>query len=469
MQNINHDGVKLILEKYFPYGFNRKLTREYKLFRLHAGEENITLPDYDSELEQAITDAGIYLCGMILPFSKELEESVGDAIQKIMDTKAEAVFYEQLMKELTPILNSHNIYTLDMFKAYLLARFDMLKFTDEYFTFHDMAGRNIVHEEIKRIWGERNAMPPDEIIKRLPYIPPARIKACLMSNPDFIPTADGTIFLMTRFIITPQEKQDIIDFVQRSCDSQGFASLVNIPCESVKYNNYELTGNGIYTAIFNTVLKGKFYRQHRILTATKSKLDITGVLRNYCRCRHECTVSEVEDYCREVADGMYMNWVLTALYDCLVRVEVNKFVSDSLLEFDTPEIDHVIHLIMKGRKFMPLKNIASFSAFPFCGRKWNHYILESFCYRFSEAYELKLPGGRFTSRNIGVIAVKGLNLSYDEILAEAIARERFDLTEERAGQFLLSNGYAGKSKLSRLPAILRAAQRIREASQNVLI
>ncbi len=462
MQNINHDGVRLILAKYFQYGFDSKLSRDCKQFRSYAEQENITLPDDDSELRQAISDVGIELCGKIFPLSKELEDQVGGAIQKIMDTKAQVVFYEQLMKELTPILNEHKIYTLDMFKAYLLARFDMLKFTEDYFTFHDMTGRNVVHDEIKRIWGNGNTLPPDEIIKRLPYITPARIRVCLASNPDFIMTAEGTIFFMDKFIISYQEKQNIIDFVQRSCDSQGFASLVNIPCESVKYNNYELTGNGFYTAIFNSVLKGKFYRQHRIISATKNNLDITGVLRNYCRYRHECTVREVEEYCREVVDGMYANWVLTALYDCLVRVGANKFVSDSSLEFDTPGTDRAIQLIMNGRKFIPIKNIASFSAFPFCGRKWNHYILESFCYRFSGEYRLILPGGRFSSRNIGVIAVKGLDMSYDEILAEALSRERFDLTEEIAGRFLLSNGYSGKSKLTGLPAILRAAQRIRE-------
>lgn len=469
MHNINHDGVKLILEKYFQYGFDRKIIRDCKRFRSYAVQDNISIPDDDSELKQAISDVGIELCGKIFPFSSELESQIGNAIQKIMDTNAQAVFYEPFMKELTPTLKAHNIYTLEMFKEYLLVRFKTLFFTEEYLTFHDMAGRNVVHDEIKRIWGEGNTMPHDEIINRLPYIPPEKIQACIMSNPDFIPTADGTIFIMTRFIITYQEKQNIIDFVQRSCESQGFASLMSVPCESIKYNNYELTGNGIYTAIFNTVLKGKFYRHRRIITATRNNLDITGVLRNYCRCRNECTLSEVEDYCREVADGLYMNGVLTALYDCLVRVGANKFVSDSSLEFDAPEIDRVIHLIMNGRKFIPLKNIASFSAFPFCGRKWNHYILESFCYRFSGAYELKLPGGRFSSRNIGVIAVKGLDMSYAQILAEALSRERFDLTEERAGKFLLSNGYAGKSKLAGLPAILRAAQRIREAGQNVFI
>jgi len=53
--------------------------------------------------------------------------------------------------------------------------------------------------------------------------------------------------------------------------------------------------------------------------------------------------------------------------------------------------------------------------FPICGIPWNHYVLESFCYKYSKKYSLHVIN--YNNKNAGIIAEKTFNKSYDEMLA----------------------------------------------------
>ena len=344
----------------------------------------------------------------------------------------------------------------------------MLFYSNDSFTFSDIPQDNAVLYDILSVWGGGKALYPSEIAERLPYIPPENITECLKMKPDFVRTAEGRYFLMRRFRVTDSERSEIFRFVEEACRSDGFAPVVNIPCESVRENNYELTGDGIYTAVFMEVLQGRFYRRHKIITDTPDGPNITAVFRNYCRHRSECTVDELAELCRELTGAVYPLGILNALYDTMIRTSRENFTADYNAEFDTEEIDRAVSLFMDGRNFIPIRGITTFAPFPECGRKWNHYILESFCYRFSRKYELRFYAEgcgnltRFNSRNTGIIAVKGLVLPYAGMLAEMLGRQKFALTERTAGKYFLEAGLMGKSKFSGLRGIVKTAERIRE-------
>ena len=100
--------------------------------------------------------------------------------------------------------------------------------------------------------------------------------------------------------------------------------------------------------------------------------------------------------------------------------------------------------------------------FPISGQNWNHYLLESYCYKFSRKYSLHVLN--FNDKNAGIIAEKNFNMRYDEMVAAALAREDIELTPEVAGQYLFNTGYMAKSKYARLNEIVQRAKEIRKGS-----
>ena len=66
------------------------------------------------------------------------------------------------------------------------------------------------------------------------------------------------------------------------------------------------------------------------------------------------------------------------------------------------------------------------------------------------------------SQNIGCIVRKHSKLTYDEIMADAIARSSIQLNETIIADFLFENGYRGSRQKARLPEIINHAKNLRE-------
>ena len=111
-------------------------------------------------------------------------------------------------------------------------------------------------------------------------------------------------------------------------------------------------------------------------------------------------------------------------------------------------------------KFLAIKEITSFALFPVCGFPWNHYLLESYCYSYSKRYCLKVVG--FNDKNAGIIAENNVTDEYYELLAQAAARAKIELTVETVGQYYFETGYMGKRSFSDLESTVERAKAIRE-------
>ncbi len=82
--------------------------------------------------------------------------------------------------------------------------------------------------------------------------------------------------------------------------------------------------------------------------------------------------------------------------------------------------------------------------FPLCGQSWNHYLLESFCYKYSRQYSLHVI--HFNDKNAGIIAEKAFNKSYSEMLAMELARSDVELKAEIVGTYLFNTHNMEKKK-----------------------
>ncbi len=143
----------------------------------------------------------------------------------------------------------------------------------------------------------------------------------------------------------------------------------------------------------------------------------------------------------------------------MIRIDKEHFVSDQKIKFLVSEIDNVISGFITDH-FVSLKEITTFAMFPICGTTWNHYVLESYCYKYSQKYSLHTI--HFNDKNVGIIAEKGYDKKYDDMLSIALARADIDLESASIGQYLFDTGYLAKTKYAALKKITEQAKQIRK-------
>ena len=207
------------------------------------------------------------------------------------------------------------------------------------------------------------------------------------------------------------------------------------------------------------MLSGKYHLNGKILTKEKSELDAVMLLKQYIKDKDECTFDEVADKVVELTGGINRQYAFQALYDDMVRVDKNRFVANRLVNFSIDEIDTVLAGFVTDN-FCAIRDVTTFAMFPLCGQNWNHYLLESFCYKYSRRYSLHVI--HFNDKNAGIIAEKNFNKKYNEMLVIALARTDVELSPEVIGQYLFNTGYMAKSKYAKLGEIAQRASELRK-------
>lgn len=152
-----------------------------------------------------------------------------------------------------------------------------------------------------------------------------------------------------------------------------------------------------------------------------------------------------------------------ALYDTFIRIDRDNYVDDSMVDFDVEAIDQILANVIIDRGFIAVKDVTTFVRFPMCGYAWNHYLLESYCYRFSDRYNLRYK--MLNDKNAGIIAEKEISDDYDNMLAKAVARSNVQLQSEIVGKYLADTGYTAKKKFAGLENVLEKAASIRKENK----
>ena len=68
----------------------------------------------------------------------------------------------------------------------------------------------------------------------------------------------------------------------------------------------------------------------------------------------------------------------------------------------------------------------------------------------------------FNDKNAGIIAENDVTDEYYELLAQAVARAKIELTAETVGRYFFETGYMGKRSFSDLESTVERAKAIRE-------
>lgn len=449
-----------VLKQHYEYGFKYDSIRELMRFRQFADAMGITLPEEDEIFKASILSSGVVIDDKVYCKSDDMPQELQRIVDDVLSSGTGIIYYESLFEREQEWMESHVITSSDMLKEYLQKNINGCSFSKKFMVKGSRRSeKEAVTDELKRVWGSRPLESVYNLHDRLPYIPLGNIWRVISGNDLFVLAAEGEYLFIDRFRITEDEESDIFDFVDGACEENGFASLSDVPLGGIEEENYELTQLAIYNAIYKKVLSGKYHLNGKILTKEKSKLDAVMLLKQYIKDKDECTFDDVADKVVELTGGTNRQYAFQALYDDMVRVDRNRFVANRLVNFSVDEIDAVLSGVITDN-FRAIRDVTTFAMFPLCGQSWNHYLLESFCYKYSRKYSLHVI--HFNDKNAGIIAEKDFNRKYNEMLAIALARTDVELSPEVIGQYLFSTGYMAKIKYTKLSEIAQRASELRK-------
>ena len=457
-----NSGIVKVLKQYYQYGFKYESIRELMRFRQFAEEMNVIIPEDDEVLKIDIISSGILIDDKIFCKNDNMVDELCELVDSIFANGTDVIYYECLLNREADWMASHVITSEKMLKEYLMKHISGCSFSKKFFVNgKKLTEKEAVTSEIIRVWSNRQTESVEELSNRLPYIPLDNLWRVISGNDLFVLSSEGVYLLLDRFHINDNEKERILDFVKITCEKNGYASLSDVPLGDIEEENYELSLLAIHNAIYKKVLSEKYYLNGKILTMDKPELDAVTLLKHYISGRTTCSFDEVADKVIELTGRNNRQYAFQALYDEMVRTDINQFVSNDNVCFNVNDIDNILSDFITDH-FLAIRDITTFAMFPVSGQSWNYYLLESYCYKFSRKFSLHVLN--FNDKNAGIIAEKEYNMQYVEMLAIALARDNVELTTDVAGSYLFNCGYMAKSKYARLDEIVQRAKEIRKGS-----
>lgn len=456
-----------VLQNHYPYGYRIESSIEMKRLRKFAEIDGVLLPDNDEQLKSEISNAGIFLEDKVYVIESKTITDLHHIIRTIQEKGLQCFFFDSFFDFHQEWADENHITSVEILReiiirnqSAILGEGNEIYIAKNFVSFKGKCTeKDAVTEELRRVWGSHSVSYVEQLNGSLPYVPEEYIRRYLSGNRSFAWVAEEQYFLVDRLVVSKDEESAIYKFVADGCESVGFASMADIPLGNVAEENYELTTTGLHTAIYNRVLFDDFYLNGKILTKEKNGLSVVSLVKQFIADKDECTFEEAHSKVAELTGGQYRYMAYEALYDSMVRVDESRYVHEKHVRFDIEAIDDVLSGIVSDG-FIAIKEVTTFALFPMCGQAWNHYLLESFCYKYSTKYALHVVG--FNDKNAGIIAERKITCSYEDFLAKAAARAKIELEPAVIGTYLFETGYMGKRKFAWLNRVTEKAIAIRE-------
>ena len=455
------EKIAEVLSKHFANGFRVNSPIELKRFRAYAinvlGNES-SLPD--DKLIDRIKASGNVFDGKVYAVSSKTKQRIKALCDDYFSSGAIAIFYAELYAKNENWLFEANVISENMLVNILLRLYPKLNFTFCYFGFTDSSIASVLESEILHVWGKDALQTYDQLAERLWFIPIERIKQSLAANNDFVRSSKETYSHISKIDISEDECEAVRNAAQQECDAQGHISIAVLPLGGIIDRNDKLSLPAIHNAVFRICLSDEYNINGKIVTRKGNKMDALTVVKNYCRTVDKCSLEDLQERSRTLTGEDSPLIPMEAGNAVLVRIEKDTYVADKHVCFDVDAIDEAIARFVTG-DYLPLKSFTIFSSFPDCMQKWNLFLLESYCRRFSRRFRFGTSSAN--SRNAGAVIRSDCGLAYPDIMADAVANSTTPLQDSVVNRFLFESGYTGKSMTEKVvSSITRKAKAMRE-------
>lgn len=444
----------------FEYGFKND---GVELYRFRASYLNVNSVDCSFEDEQLLTiirEMGFEFQGKVYLIADDEKRRIEQSIREFETQGVNIIYYESLYDSKADYYFEAKIMSSEMLKALIKNLLPDFRYKGKYFvlTQEQQTELELVRNDILRVWGEGVLQTFDELSIELQLVPIDKIKCTLAQQPVFIWNSFETYARVDRFEADENEIKSLVTYIAEECEEHGRASLDEIPFGYLKDANPEFSDSA-FIGCFCKLIEDWFDRNARILTRKGASKDIYTAVIEFCRKQEKCTYDRLIYIAERVAGTIRQPEIIEAANAVMVRIDKDYFVVDSLIEFDVDGIDTALDHIVTA-DFMGMREITTFSIFPFCGYGWNLFLLESYCRRFSKKY--RYDTRRANSSNSGAVIAKSCTLSYHHIMAHAVARSGRSLSEDEVFDFLIEAGYMERKRYNDITLLINDAAELRE-------
>ena len=453
--------IRATLELRYNYGFKDNDDVEIYRFRKFYTETNgVECSLEKEELLRAIRSLGSEFEGKVYLISEKIMSGIESEIRGYADLGVSIIYYEALYDFRSDDYFDAKIVSAEMLKAILKRLLPEFRYKNNYLALPEekLTELQLIRNDIIRVWGNSILQTFDELSLKLPLIPLDKIKFTLIKQSMFVRNSAETYLQKDSFEADEDEISRLIEFIDEQCEEHGKASLDEVPFENLKTNNPELSESAIINC-FCRLIDDRFERNARILTRKGAGKDTYTAVLEFCRKQEKCTYERLVRIAEQVAGTVRTPDIIEAANSVMVRIDKNNFIADRLISFDADRIDSALDHIVTN-EFIGMKEITTFSTLPFCGYRWNLFLLESYCRRFSKRYSFATR--RVNSSNSGAIVAKNCELSYHDIMAEAAARSGRDLSKDEILDFLTETGYMERKRYSDIERLITYAEELRE-------
>lgn len=455
-----------VLKQAFPKGFQKESVLDMKKLRkrwaeIHGEELRDSNEIVRLQLTAHCVDTGKrwYLAELLL--SDEDRWTVLQYIERVLNSGKPVLYYSSIYAALEHQLESA-VLTEDLLVSYLLATCQDRYILREHYLTNDRHAQVNLPEEITDVMlAYGRPIHTDELKQALHHFPPNQVERELHIHSEFIMDAFHTYFHESMADLTAQELDQIAAFIQEELDNQGYMigdwiqrKLVQLYPETAERLSF-LTPLGVRGAVAYK-LRNRFTFSGPVITLKGNTMSMTDIFAMFCQRHAPFTLDELTAFAKECDSTIYMD---TVHRNC-ARVSETEFVETGAVRWDIPRVDAAIALHCPG-KYVSLKNIQYFDAFPYVGYSWNSYLLEQYVATVSKNFTLMHSS--YAKNNVsGAIVRRDAGLDFfDDVLADILANAPVDLEKDPCLEHLANAGYITRKKLSSINEIITRAKMLR--------
>lgn len=476
-ENLLLNRVKKVLSKKFPKGIRLNSAIDKKRF-YKSYEEIIgsSLDIVDDNFYNIVTSCGIESDGKIYVASELIPSNLQDEIDSFIDETIESgkefVFYESLFRHFKEELLDTPIANVPMLCTWLQYKYEKeFYFDKEYMTRDRYIDIDIDHEVISYMREQWQVKSEDEVVKALDYLPEDSVRTAFNRNTNVLIAATrGMRFHIDKFEVNEEELKDIIFIIETTIEKFQFIGADELfDCIHQKLpqlisNNSDIPELGIRKALA-VLLADKFDFNNAVISKKGVKLSAREALLAFAKCHEEFTLEEVDKLAQAL--GTVINYHLEPLLEYCIRINDKEFVAKDKVHFDVDSIDkyikeHINHEVYS----IPLKSIRNFATFPECNYPWTSRLLESYLLTASNQFKLYISDYLNKNNVCGVVSFKVSDLSFNNLIVIALAKNNVKLAKKEALEFLATEGYIVQRRYSDIEEILTKARQLREIDNN---
>ncbi|MBP3656732.1 MAG: hypothetical protein J6K32_08560 [Clostridia bacterium] len=457
---------EVVLTQAFPKGFQKESGLDMKKLRKRWAEiYGDELKDSDDTVRMQLAahcvDTGKrwYLAELLL--SDDDRQMVLGYIDRVLDMGKSVLYYSSLYAALEHQLES-TVLTEALLISYLLATCQDRYILREYYLTNDCHAQVDLSEEIKDVMlAHGRPIHTDELKQALHHLPPDQVERELHIRSEFILDAFHMYFHESMADLTDQELDQIAAFIQEELDDQGYMigdwiqrKLARLYPETAERLSF-LTLLGVRGAVAYK-LRDRFTFSGPVITPKGKAMNMIDIFAGFCQRHTPFTLDELAAFAKECDSAIYLD---TVHKNC-ARVSEKEFVATGAVCWNISHIDAAIALHCPG-KYVSLKSIQYFDAFPYVGYSWNSYLLEQ--YVATVSHDFTLMHSSYAKNNTsGAIVRRDAGFeSFDDVLADILANAPVNLEKDTCLEYLADVGYITRRKLSSINETISRAKMLR--------